>query len=445
MKKILVSILILCFILFPSNVMAAGYISTSTKTLTIEIGSSKTFTIVSSNAVGDVTIKSENTSIATVNVGFWETGVVGEGVTKTGVITVKGVSIGTTKINLDVDGATFSGEGLGDKDQVIVVNVVEKKVDNRSKNNKLKSIGVEGHNLVKVNDNNYTLSVSNSVNSIKVMAEAEDSKAKVTGVGVYDLKVGENNITVTVTAENGTKNYIKIKVTRKDGYYLDDLDDLLNGDNNNIEIILNSNSKLNNEDIKNIKDSGKIVKFSYYNEDKKLAYSWIIDGGLIKQPIEMLTTMTNIPSDEKIYENVNYADGMYVNVGQEGDLPNGTKLSVNVSDKYNDGDTLNVYKYNGEKMELVSANLQVKDGKIEFNVLKGMDYFITKANLNVTKSDMTLGFNVYIIISIVEFVMIIILLCVLLIKKKNSKEVKTVYSEKLDRLFMTEDNIFPVQ
>ena len=445
MKKIFVLMIMFLVMLLPNNVMAAsGYISTATKTLTIEEGSSKTFTITAYNAVGDVTIKSEDTSIATVNTGFFETGVVGEGVTKKGTITVKGVSIGTTKIKLDVDGATFKGESLSDNDQVIVVNVVEKKIDTRSKNNKLKSIRVDGHNLVKVNENNYTLTVSNSVNSIKVVAEAEDSKAKVTGIGVYDLKVGENNITITVTAENGSKNNIKIKVIRKDGYYLEDLDNLLDEDNNNIEIILNNNSKLSKENIKNIKESGKIVRFSYYDEEKKLVYSWTVDGSLIKQPIDMLTTITNIPTDEKIYENVNYAEGMYVNVGQDGDLPNGTKLSVNVSDKYSDGDTLNVYKYNGKEMELVSINLQVKDGKIEFDVLKGMDYFITKANLSVTKSELTGGINIYIIISIVEFVMIIILFCMLLIKKKKIKEEKTIYSEKLDRLFMTEDNIFHV-
>lgn len=440
MKKTIVSILIFFMMLFPSGVMASGYISTNTKTLTIEIGSSKTFTIVAYDAIGDVTIKSENTDIATVNKSFFETGLVGEKATKKQSIIVKGISLGTTKINLDVDGATFTGEELSSYDQVIVVNVVEKKVDTRSNNNKLKNLSIEGFDLVKVNDNNYSLIVSNSVSSIKVLAEVEDVKAKVSGDGIYDLKVGENTITVTVTAENGIKNNIKIKVTRKDGYYIDDLDDLLKNDDKNIDIILNKDMKITKENINDIKNSLKNVTFNYYDEDKKLSYSWIIDGSKINQSMEILTTLSNSPSDESIYEVVNYVDGKYINVMQEGNLPSGIKLRVNVSDKYSDGSSLNIYKYVNGRMELVSDNINVISGNLEFNVIEGTDYFITKANLNTVEDIVLPEINIYMIISILELIIIIILICVLIISKKKKK-----HSKKADELFMMENNVFPVK
>ena len=123
------AVLILLMIFVPNSVNAAGYISTGTKSLTIEIGSSKTFTITAYNAVGDVKITSSDTSIAKVSSSSFETGAVGDGATKKGTITVTGVSVGTTKIKLDVSGATFDGEKLNDQDQEIVVTVVEKKID----------------------------------------------------------------------------------------------------------------------------------------------------------------------------------------------------------------------------------------------------------------------------------------------------------------------------
>ena len=89
-----------------------------------------------------------------------------------------------------------------------------KNTDNRSKNNNIKEISINGYDLVKVDANNYTLSVSNDVSSININVTPEDSKSKVTGAGNHDINIGVNNIEVIVTAENGSQNRIIIKVTR---------------------------------------------------------------------------------------------------------------------------------------------------------------------------------------------------------------------------------------
>ena len=90
----------------------------------------------------------------------------------------------------------------------------EKKEEKKSNNNKLKEISIDGYELVKVDDNNYTLSVDNKVTKINVKATAEDAKSAVTGTGEKTLTVGENVIEVVVKAEDGTENKITIKVTR---------------------------------------------------------------------------------------------------------------------------------------------------------------------------------------------------------------------------------------
>ncbi|MBR4350963.1 MAG: cadherin-like beta sandwich domain-containing protein, partial [Bacilli bacterium] len=88
--------------------------------------------------------------------------------------------------------------------------------ETKSSDKKLKSLTVEGYNLIRVDDNNYTLSVRNEISSINVQATANDLKAKVEGTGVYELIVGDNPITITVTAEDGSKNTIKIVITREE-------------------------------------------------------------------------------------------------------------------------------------------------------------------------------------------------------------------------------------
>lgn len=129
MKKVLCSIcsiiLALC-VLFPVSVFAEGYISASPTSLTIEQGSSETFTITAYNAIGDVSIKSNNSDVASVDTGDWGTGMVDEKQTKTAIITVTGNSVGTTTITLTIDAATFDEDDLAGQTETITVNVVAK-------------------------------------------------------------------------------------------------------------------------------------------------------------------------------------------------------------------------------------------------------------------------------------------------------------------------------
>ena len=62
----------------------------------------------------------------------------------------------------------------------------------------------------------YTLSVPSNVDSIRVTASTNHSKARYSVRGNTNLKNGDNNIYVTVTAENGTTKTYKIIVTKAD-------------------------------------------------------------------------------------------------------------------------------------------------------------------------------------------------------------------------------------
>lgn len=83
------------------------------------------------------------------------------------------------------------------------------KDNSKSSDNSLKSLSVEGQNISFNKDTTtYNLSVGNDVKKIKINAEANNSKATVTGTGEKDVKEGDNKFDVIVTAENGdTKTY----------------------------------------------------------------------------------------------------------------------------------------------------------------------------------------------------------------------------------------------
>lgn len=303
--------------------------------------------------------------------------------------------------------------------------------DNRSKNNNIKELSIEGYDLTKVDNNNYTLSVPNDVTSINIKATAEDSKSKVAGAGNHDINVGENNIEVIVTAENGAQNKINIKVTRKDGYYLEDLDTVLkNNKIDDINITIKSDTKITAQDLDKIKSSGKTVKFNYYNDDKSLVYSWIVDGTKLKNTNDLLTTISNDSDNKKDISRLsNYADGLFVGLKQTNNLPTGTKLKLFVGDKYKDNDLVNVYGYvkNNDKLELVKTKIKVENGYIEFEVTDASDYFVTMSTIPssdkvVTTTEKSSSPILLIIIGILSLAVIGLIIAFILKNKKNKKD-----------------------
>ncbi len=464
MKKIFYSILLSLFILLPVNVLAKGGVSLSTNSLTIEEGSSKTFIITAYNTIGDVSIKSNNRDVATVSTSSWGTGMVGENETKRGTITVKGNKVGSTTITLELDAATFDGEDLAGDKMTINVNVVAKKQSNTntntnkptnsnkpnnsnnnkpsnsntnsnlSKNNNLKELSVTGYTLNKKDNNHYTLSVGNNITSIEIKAETEDPKANVTGVGKKELKMGDNSFDIIVTSESGIQNKINLKVTRKEESSLEDLENLLNDSNSpNIDITITKDTVIPAKMIDKIREKKKLVNFNYYDENKSLKYTWIVDGNKVSNPKDVLTTIL-YQSDKKkeIAKASNYAEGVYASFKHKGELPKGIKVKVFVEDKFEDESVVSVYQYENSKLFPFKENLNVKNSFVEFEIEKGSEYFVTMSSIGSLKekeeSNEIKESNLFLIISIVELLVIIVLVVVM--GKKNDKKYISSYEKK---------------
>jgi len=436
--KYLITLILIILCIFPKSVLAVGNISVSTSNVNLIKGSTGSFTITADNAAGRVDISSANSSVASVSASSIFLDMQSE------TITVTGNSVGTTTIKVLVsDGTTYDDEDITGKLYTINITVVEPSSNNKpnvnnnlnvnnnnnkSKNNKIKELTVEGYELTKVDENNYSLSLSNDVTSININAVAEDSKATINGNGVKELQVGENIIEIIIRAENGSQNKITIKVTRKDGYYLEDLDKLLFDNNvNDINININQDTKISKEDIIKIKNSKKIIKLNYYDENNKLLYSWIVDGKKIDKEYEFLTSITNISEHIKEISLLsNYADGLYLNFKHNGDLPKGTKIKAYVGDKFTAQSMINIYHYNKENnsLELVKNNLIVNSEYIEFDIEHCSEYFLTMSNINIIQNNAN-SINIYMILSLIKIGIILLLILIIFAKKNQNKKSNT--------------------
>lgn len=443
MKKLKFMLLLLALTLFlPISVFASGSISPSPRNLTITKGGTATFSITANNAAGKVDISSSNSGIATANRSSeW---LENNSIT----VTVTGVSVGTTTINVRLsDAATFDEEELTGNYTVTVTvkepsnnqsnnkpsnnNTNTNTNNNLSKNNNIKDLTIEGYNLNKIDNNNYELTVNNNITELQINGTAEDSKATISGTGVKKLEVGLNSFEVVVTSESGAKNKIVIKITRKDGYYLEDLKTVV--DDEKLEdagIIVNSDEKITKEDLELIKKSKKTLTFNYYNEEKKLIYSWEVDGTKIKNPKDLLTNITFTSDNiDKIGELSNYADGMYLNFSHNGTLPKGTKVKIFVGDKFEDNTKVNLYHFNKEESSLDSiiTELIVKDGYVEFDIEHCSEYFVTRSNLGLNQTNN----NLIVIIAIIELLVIVSIILLDILKINPLLKIKKDTTKKI--------------
>lgn len=86
-----------------------------------------------------------------------------------------------------------------------------------STNNNLSALVVEGFDFsFDPNVTDYSITVPNDTKSVKVGATASDGKAKVSGIGDYNVLEGDNPIPIVVEAENGSKKVYNINVVVKE-------------------------------------------------------------------------------------------------------------------------------------------------------------------------------------------------------------------------------------
>ena len=410
--KYLIVTLFIGIIFIPITVSAAGSISVSKNTLNITKGGAMSFTITANNAAGKVNITSSNPGIASVSTSseFLDNSSV--------TVTVRGNTAGLATITIySEDVTTYDDENISGRTQsvnVVVREPVAAPVDNRSKNNKLKELIIDQYEVNKIDDNNYSLEVKHNITKVNIVAVADDAKATVNGSGEKNLSTGANVFEIIVTAENGSQNKITVTITRKDGYYLDDLSTALNDSTvDNPDIIITNEDKITASQLEEIKKSKKKVNLTFVDANKTIVYSIIIDGAKIKGTKEFSPSINFVTDNiDDIAEKSNFADGMYLSFKESGQLPQGTLISLFVGDRFKNDHKVNVYHYNKDTKELTSLKkeLVVKDGYIEFDIENCSEYFVTRSLINSAHETKSNQINIFIIISIIELIILIVII-----------------------------------
>ncbi len=217
MKKIKYIILTLSLCLLTKfNVYAAGTASFSVNKSTVENGGTVTASVtIRNSAAWNIKISSSG-STSGCSQNFADATSDGNNTTKTFSVTCKATSTGI--INFQMSGDITSSDGANVKisgnKQVTVVKPREK-----STNNKLKSLSVEGYEITPEFNKDvyeYSVTVPSTVETIKIDATKEDSYASIEGIGEKTVEEGINTFEIIVTSETGVSNVYKLTVDVED-------------------------------------------------------------------------------------------------------------------------------------------------------------------------------------------------------------------------------------
>lgn len=257
-----------------------------------------------------------------------------------------------------------------------------------SANNNLKSLSISGIAFTfDKNVTTYNISVDNSVKSVQVNYEVEDSKATASLIGNSALNVGSNKIEVLVVAENGSTKTYAITITRKDVRS--------NVSNNEDEIIKNlldpnvvppiyvnvkeddQNKNVSQKVADAILSSKKSIIYEITNNNNGIVYTLMLDGNTFTKLDPFSYELRFTTDDEKINQLIKtpYIAAIF---NKKATFDSNVKVRLFISDKIEFNDThLALYSYDTEagKHQLINGSINYVDGFVEFET-RNLDGFI---------------------------------------------------------------------
>ena len=154
-----------------------------------------------------------------------------------------------------------------------------------------------------------------------------------------------------------------------------------------------------------------------------------IDGSKVEDNGEIdIDSLYTIRDKKQPDEKTGSSLGAYIDLNAD-NLPEGSKLAVNMSDRYKDGDTVYIYTYEGNEPRLVASDLKVKDGMVEFDLSGSAKYFMTADPIKDEPAEEKKDTNILgIVLGVVGAVvlLVVIIICIIFGKKKKNDQTKTV-------------------
>ena len=419
MKRILGIVVLALVLVIPIKVDAAQ-LRIGASSTTITNGNSVRVTVNASGLTGKFSVTTSDSSVLSGGTNSeWF-----EDESKTYTFTSKGLGKATITVRAidvaDSNGDKYSGS------QSVTINVVKPR--EKSNNNNLKSLSVEGYTLAPEFSKDtleYSVEVTDDKETIKINAEREDGYSSLEGDGEKEVAEGVNKFEVKVTSETGKEKVYTLNVNVKDA---NPIKEKINGEDYSLvkrsktlvvpdgldqEKFELTTIKLDEVEIPALVSEELKLTFVGLKDKNDIIYLYKVEDGNITTRYELLTTKglsIEFKEPKKIldgYKKTTIKIGdkeytAYQNKYKNYALVYGTNIETKED---------NWYQYNIKEKSLQTYNSDVIDSMVkehnkEINNYKTILYCVS-------------GLAVF-------FLLIIIILIIALVKKKNKTYIEPI-------------------
>lgn len=297
-----------------------------------------------------------------------------------------------------------------------------------SDDNSLSSLVIEGFNIdFDSNVTEYSVSVPNDTKKVKIGATANDGNASVSGIGDYDVKEGDNEIKIVVTAENGDTRTYKVNVIVKE---LSPIDVKVNDKNYSV---VRKSDKLPKANV-TYKTSTILIK----GESVPCYHSEITDIYLVglmndKGKIELFSYDSK--NDKFIVYNEINIGGLYISLIENASAPIGYKSGlVKIGDKEYNG-----YLKDGSYSLLYGINLET--GEKNFYSYDSSEGTLQKYVSSSKVNSKCYSYILFGLIGLCIFEFIMIIVCVVSKNKKLKKVLKQDINNEVQKAYNSDSLI----
>ncbi|MDD3241668.1 MAG: cadherin-like beta sandwich domain-containing protein [Bacilli bacterium] len=213
MKKISLSsvFIFLCSFMFMGTVYAGSSLISASST-TVTTGGSVTIKVSAAGLAGKFSVLSSNSGVLSGGTSsVWL-----ENSSQSYTFTAKSVGKATITLNA-LDVADLGSNTKYTASKSVTISVVKPR--EKSTNNDLSSIKVEGYEVTPVFDKNtleYTVSLPEEVEKVKIDATKADNYSSLTGTGEFPVSIGDNKFSLVVTSETGVSKTYNVNVNVED-------------------------------------------------------------------------------------------------------------------------------------------------------------------------------------------------------------------------------------
>lgn len=255
---------------------------------------------------------------------------------------------------------------------------------------KLSTLSINSENIT-LTDNVYAYSLTVYYDEAIISATASNN-GSVTLPNDLSLDFGENELEIIVEAEDGTVKTYTITITREE--VSNNSSDIINALDSMSYVTVKVESTDYNKVISTtilakLISSSEYLKYNVYNEFDEISYYVLLNAENISSSSQINYEIDFESDNEDIIDSLNYSINKFYISFESSDLLDGSlDFGVNVSEMFENSETLSLYSYSDEEITLVDNSVSVTSGMALINVTSLGEYLL------VSNDEMSFSLNV---------------------------------------------------